>query len=157
MWKFNYFRENGGKVEFGPFASEGEAQIERDKIISFGAFCSEPFEVSEETPNKSRSYINNKIRSFESYFYKEVAILKEISIPCYIFYDFLMIALKRVNIFIKAIAPSAYRAEYLLRITDIIKFQARFYGNKDSFLYRDNLISKELFRLAEKVEARLSL
>lgn len=165
MWKFNYIRADLEEVAMGGYATKGIAVIERNRIASFGALCSEPFEVPGEAPIRVGRYVDIKVAKFDSYFRKEMATLSEKGITYQIFYDFLYTAIRRIKLVIREAVPAvleeekfgkekvqefaAYRAEYLLRVAYIIIREANYYSSSDGSAWES--LSERLVKLAEEV------
>lgn len=168
MWKFKYIRADRVEVETGPYATEEEAQEERDKMASFSAICSEPFEVPGETPQRKGSYVDQKVSELEIYFQKELAILEQKGITINIAYDFLRTSIRRIEMFIKENAPfipkgntiknfssedikkfKKERDGYLARVIKIIESKANYYDPLDGSYWES--VGERLRELAKKI------
>jgi len=165
MWKFNYLLADIAEVKMGPYATKVIAMIERDRMVSFGALCSEPFEVPGEAPSRDGSFVDELVARFDSYFRKEIATLLEEGVTYQIFYDFLYTAIRRMKLVIREAVPAVlkeedfgkekvqefatYRAEYLLRAADIIRREANCYRPSDGSAWES--LSERLVKLAEEV------
>ena len=174
MWKFEYFRADRQWGQIGPYPTEEKAKKERDNMVSFGATCSEPFEVPGEVPKKDGSYVDNKVSIFESYFKKEIAILRGEGITYQISYEFLNTLIQRAELFIGENTPfilteedfhedvpkgkakeeigkfKRQREEYLSRVAGIIEREASRYSPVDGSFWES--VSEELKKLAKVVE-----
>jgi hypothetical protein len=170
MWKFKYFRADRKFIEMGPYATKKGADAERDKMASYGATCTNSFEVPGEVPKKDGSYVDNKVSIFKSYFQKEISILEAEGITYYISSEFLeMLVQRRLKLFIGENTPfvpvgddaegfpeekieefKQDRDEYLSRVADIIENEASQYSPADGSFWES--LSGSLKRLAKAVK-----
>lgn len=140
-------------------------------MVSFGATCSDPFEVPGEAPSRKGEYVGIKVSEFGAYLQKELEILGQQGITYAIAYDFLKTSIGRIKLFISAGAPFVpkskdakdfspvdikkfrqQRSEYLSRVAEIIQGRANSYDPLDGSFWES--VGEELNKLAKTIKAR---